>query len=191
MSVKRKKEDNHKFPKTLYKLEHLSMFLFLSFLFWLILSYDSKQERAVMSDAAEILKSVQIGLNVVIFLLNTDRGLRATELCNECVILLQNLDSGSHLDISDVLFNAYYAISSYTDAGRHATKLLDTLNHAWRLNIELGDKYKAQSRFGEAKKLFNGALTIMKTIGHKRKEALAHVRLGNVCTSLSKYHKAK
>ena len=127
-----------------------------------------------MSDAAEILKSVQIGLNVVIFLLNTDRGLRATELCNECVILLQNLDSGSHLDISDVLFNAYYAISGYTDAERHATKLLDILNHAWRLNIELGDKYEAQSRFGEAMKLFKGALTIMKTIGHKRKEALAH-----------------
>ena len=56
-----------------------------------------------MTNAAEILKSVQIGLNVVIFLLNTDRGLQATELCNECVILLQNLDSGSHLDISDVL----------------------------------------------------------------------------------------
>ena len=64
-----------------------------------------------MSDAAEILKSVKMGLNVVIFLLNTDRGLQATELCNECVILLQNLDSGGHLDISDILFNAYYAIS--------------------------------------------------------------------------------
>ena len=63
-----------------------------------------------MSEAAEILKSVQIGLNVVIFLLNTDRGLQATELCNECVILLQNLGSGSHLNISDELFNAYYAI---------------------------------------------------------------------------------
>ena len=119
-------------------------YFFLSFLFLLILSYDNKQERAVMSDAAEILKSVQIGLNVVIFLLNTDRGLRATELCNECVILLQNLNSGSHLDISDVLFNAYYAISGYTDAERHATKLLDTFNHAWRLIIELGDKYSTK-----------------------------------------------
>ena len=91
---------------------------FLSFLFLLILSHDNKQERAVMSDAAKILKSVQIGLNVVIFLLNTNRGLQATELFNEC-----------HL-ISDVLFNAYYAISGYTDAKGHATKLLDTFNHA-------------------------------------------------------------
>ena len=130
ISVKRKKEDNHKFPKTLYKLQNLSVFLFLSFPFLLILSYDNKQERAVMSDAAEILKSVKMGLNVVIFLLNTDRGLQATELCNECVILLQNLDSGGHLNISDVLFNAYYAISGYADAERHATKLLDTFHHA-------------------------------------------------------------
>ncbi|RMX41125.1 hypothetical protein pdam_00003278, partial [Pocillopora damicornis] len=90
----------------------------------------NKQKRAVMSEAAEILKSVQIGLNVVIFLLNTDRGLQATELCNECVILLQNLGSGSHLNISDELFNAYYAISGYTDAERHAVKLLKTFQHA-------------------------------------------------------------
>ena len=33
ISVKRKKEDNQKFPKTLYKLEHLSVILILSFLF--------------------------------------------------------------------------------------------------------------------------------------------------------------
>ncbi|XP_066015313.1 tetratricopeptide repeat protein 28-like [Pocillopora verrucosa] len=144
-----------------------------------------------MSDAAEILKSVQIGLNVVIFLLNTDRGLQAIELCKECVILLQNLDSGSHLDICDVLFNTYYAISGYTDAGRHATKLLDTFNHAWSLIMEVGDIYISQSRFIEAKQLFKCALTIMKTIGHKREEALAHGRLGSVSASLSKYQKAK
>ncbi|RMX55895.1 hypothetical protein pdam_00006238 [Pocillopora damicornis] len=132
-----------------------------SFPFLLILSYDNKQERAVMSDAAEILKSIKMGINVVIFLLNTDRGQQPTELCNECVILLQNLDSGSHLDISD------------------------------RLNIKLGDKYKAQSRFVEAKQLFKCALTIVKTIGQKREEALVHGRLGNVCAKLSKYQKAK
>ena len=144
-----------------------------------------------MSDAAEILNSVQIGLNVVIFLLNTDRGLQATALCNECIILLQNLVSGGHLSISDVLFNAYHPISGYTDAERYVTTLLDTFHHAGRLTIILGDKYEAQSRFVEAKQLFQGALTIMKTIGHKRQEAMAHVRLGNVCSSLSEYQKAK
>ena len=144
-----------------------------------------------MSDAAEILKSVQIGLNVVIFLLNTDRGLQATELCNECVILLQNLYSGSHLDISDVLFNAYYAISGYTEAERHTNKILGTFIHAGMLTIELGDKYVTQSRFPEAKQLYKGALNIWKTIGHKREEAAVHLRLGCVCAKLSEYQKAK
>ncbi|CAH3130031.1 unnamed protein product [Pocillopora meandrina] len=144
-----------------------------------------------MSDAAQILKSVQIGLNVVIFLLNTDRGLQATELCNECVILLQNLDSGGHLDISDVLFNAYYAISGYRDAERRAMKLLDTFNHAWELIYYLGVIYQAQSRFVEAKQLFKAALTIMKTIGHKIKQVPAYVGLVFVCTSLREYQKAK
>ena len=144
-----------------------------------------------MSDAAEILKSVQIGLNVVIFLLNTDRGLQATELCNECVILLQNLDSGSHLDISDVLFNAYYAISGYTDAERHTNKILGTFIHAGILTRELGEKYVVQSRFPEAKQLYKGALNIWKTIGHKREEVAVHLRLGCVCAKLREYQKAK
>ena len=144
-----------------------------------------------MSDAAEILKSVQIGLNVVIFLLNTDRGLQATELCNECVILLQNLYSGSHLDISHVLFNAYYAISGYTDAERHATKLLNTLNHAGILTRKLGARCQVQSRFVEAKQLYKCALNVWKTVGHKREEAATHGGLGYVCTILSEYKKAK
>ena len=144
-----------------------------------------------MSDAAEILQSVQIGLNVVIFLLNTDRGPQATELCNECAILLQNLDCGSHLDISDAISNAYYVISGNTNAERYAKTLLYTLHHAGRLTIQLGDKYEAQHRFVEAKQLYNSAVIIMQTIGHKREEAMAHEGLGTVCISLSEMQKAK
>ena len=136
-----------------------------------------------MSDAAEILQSVQIGLNVVIFLLNTDRGPQATKLCNECSILLQNLDCGSHLVTT--------AISGNTNAERYAKKLLYTLHHAGRLTIQLGDKYKAQRRFVEAKQLFHSALIIIQTIGLKKEEAMAHERLGTVCMSLCEMQKAK
>ena len=144
-----------------------------------------------MSDAAEILQSVQIGLNVVIFLLNTDRGPQETELCVECAVLLQNLDRGSHLDISDVISNAYYGISGNTNAERYTKKLLYTFHHAGRLTIQLGDKYKAQRRFVEAKKLFNGALIIMHKLGYKREEAVAHQRIGTVCMNLKEMQKAK
>ena len=100
-----------------------------------------------MSDASKIRKSVQIGLDVVIFLLNTNRGLHATELCSECVILLQNLGSGGLLDICDVIFDAYYAMSGHTIIKKYAVKLFDTLNQAGILTLQLGDKYEAQNRF--------------------------------------------
>nr|XP_058941163.1 tetratricopeptide repeat protein 28-like [Pocillopora verrucosa] len=146
-----------------------------------------------MNNAAEILKSVQIGLDVAIFLLNTDRGLQATELCNECLFLLHKLDSGINLDhdISDVLFNVFYATSGYTNATRYTTKLIDKFVLAGELTIQLGDKYKAKCWFAEAKQLCKSALTIMKTIGHRREEAVAYARLGSLCLILSEYLKAK
>ena len=145
-----------------------------------------------MSDASEILKSVHIGLDVTIFLLNTDRGPQATKLCNECAILLQNLDSCIHLDISDALFNAYYAISACIKcAERNAKKLLYKFHLAGRLTIQLGDKYKAQRRFVEAKQLFKSVLTIRQMICCKSRELVAHDRLGNVCFSLREMQKAK
>ena len=49
-----------------------------------------------MNNAAEIRKSLQIGLNVATFLLNTDRDLQATHLLGECAILLQILGNVFH-----------------------------------------------------------------------------------------------
>ncbi|XP_066016074.1 tetratricopeptide repeat protein 28-like [Pocillopora verrucosa] len=146
-----------------------------------------------MSNAAEILKSVQIGLDVAIFLLNTDRGLQATELCNECLFLLHKLASVINLDhdISDVLFNVFYATSGYTNATRYTKKLIDKFFLAGELTIQLGDKYKSKCWFAEAKQLCKSALTIMKAIGHRREEVVAYERLGSLCIILSEYLKAK
>ena len=187
----RKKEGNNLLPKIAQGLHNNQFFTFFKFYFSLIFYHENKQERLVMSDAAEILQSVQIGLNVFIFLLNTDRGPQATELCVECAVLLQNLDRDSHLDISDVISNAYYGISGNTNAERYTRELLYTFHHAGRLTIQLGDKYKALRRFVEAKQLFNSALIIMQTLGYKREEAVAHQRIGTVCMSLKEMQKAK
>ncbi|XP_066016582.1 tetratricopeptide repeat protein 28-like [Pocillopora verrucosa] len=146
-----------------------------------------------MTNAAEILKSVQIGLDVAIFFLNTDRGLQATELCNECLFLLHKIDSGIDLDhdISDILFNVYYATSGYTNAARYTTKLIDKFFVAGGLTIQLGDKYKAKCWFSEAKQLCKSALTIFKAIGRRREEAVVYARHGSLCWILSEYQKAK
>ena len=144
-----------------------------------------------MNHEAEILKSVQIGLDVCIFLLNTDRGLQATELCNECTTLLQNLGTGIQLDISHAIFNAYFAISGYANAERYTNKLLETLLNVGILTTRLGDKYEAQNRFVEGKQLFKSALAIWKTTGRKKGEAEVHERLGNVGYYLCEMQKAK
>ena len=146
-----------------------------------------------MNNAAEILKSVQIALDVAIFLLNTDRGLQATELCNECLFLLHKLDSGIDLDhdIADVLFNVFYATSGYTNAARYTRKLIDKFFLAGELTIQLVDKYEAKCWFAEAKQLCKSVLTIMKAIGHRREEVVAYARLGSLCFILCEYLKAK
>ena len=86
-----------------------------------------------MNNIEEILKAIWIGLVVDLFLLKTCRGLQATELCNECLILLNNLalvveyqsTKSFYRDINKIIFNAYYAISGYTHAKIYARKLLD------------------------------------------------------------------
>ena len=134
----------------------------------------------------EILEKIKIGINVVIFLLRTDRGIQASEVCGECLILLNNLNCGiDDLDVNEVIFNAYYAISGYTNAARYTSRLIGMFHNAGILMIELGKKYREKSRFAEAKKLFERAVAIMKTIGYKRKEAVANGYLGKLCFCVS------
>ena len=86
------------------------------------------QEAAAMNNIAEIIENIQIGLGVAIFLLNTGRGLPATELCNECLILLNNITLGIenqstksfYSDTYELIFNAYYVIYGYPNTERYA-----------------------------------------------------------------------
>ena len=159
-----------------------------------------KHEAAVMNNIVEIIENIQIGLGVAIFLLNTGRGLQSTALCNECLILLNNIKLGiqvedqfneSFHDIFELLFNTYYIISGYTNAERYTTKLLDMFRNAGILTRKLGDKYDRQCRYVEAKDLYESAVNIMKTISHKGEEAVAYRNLGAMLYSLGQYQKAK
>ena len=152
-----------------------------------------------MNNIEEILITIWISLLVAIFLFNTGRGLKATELCNECLILLNNLTLGVedqfkeffYRDIYEVIFNAFYVITGFTNAERYARKLLDMFHYAGILTIKLGEKHQTQSRFLEAKTLYENAANIMETIRHRREESVAYGNLGNVFHSLGEYQKAK
>ena len=145
-----------------------------------------------MNNAREILEKISIGLDVATYLLKTDRGIPASDFCDECVILLNNLDVDiKGLDVSQVIFNVYYAISGYTNALRYTNKLIGILCNAGKSMMELGDKYERTNRFAEAKKLFESVLAINKTIGLRSEEATTYSRIGHVFHSLGEHQKAK
>ena len=82
-----------------------------------------------MNNAEEILKSIQIGLNVAIFLRNTDRGLRATDLFSECAILLQ------------ILGNEFHSLGEYQKAKEYHEKALVIAK-------EIGDRDEKEQHTG-------------------------------------------
>ena len=157
------------------------------------------QKVAVMNNIADIIENIQIGLGVAIFLLNTGRGLPATELCNECLILLNNIPLGIedqfnksfYSDIYDLIFNTYYVIYGYPNAAIYARNLIDMFHDAGILITLLGLKYQRQSRYVEAKELYESAVNIIKTLSHKNEEAVLNGMLGAVFRSLGEYQKAK
>ena len=145
-----------------------------------------------MNNTRETLEKIKIGLDVATYLLKTDRGIQASDLCDECVILLNNLDFGINgLDVSEVIFNAYYAISGYTNAISYTIKPIDIFYNAGISMKELGDKYLRRGRFAETKKLFESVVAISKTIGFKSGEAITYGSLGCVFELLGEYNKAK
>ena len=183
-------ETTHIFCKLMFSLICFVFSLLVLFCYFFMSGAipSDKQEAAIMNNIVEIIENIQIGLGVAMFLLNTGRGLQSTALCNECLILLNNIKLGMedqfnkslYHDIYELLFNTYYTI-----------KLLVMFHNAGILATKLGDKYERQCRYVEAKDLYESAVNIMKTISQKRGEAVAYAHLGCVFVSLGEYQKAK
>ena len=158
-----------------------------------------------MDDIKDIKKAIRVGLFVAVFLEKTERYLQAIELCKECLILLDNSALAIEEQFSKLcyrriivaMFNAYLSMSDYTNAERHARKLLPMLRDSGdkrqegKLSLQLAEIYHAQSRFVEAKKLYECAIKNMKATGDIEKEGTAHGNLAVVLTSLGEYQKAK
>ena len=158
-----------------------------------------------MDNIKDIKATIRVGLVVAAFLQNTERYLQASELCKECLILLSNIALGTedqftklfYRNIYVVMFNAHFSISDYTNAERHARKLLPIFRDSGdkgqegTLSLRLAEIYYRQSRLLDARELFECAIKLMKAIGERREEAMAYGNLGTLLTSLGEYHKAK
>ncbi|XP_078353934.1 uncharacterized protein LOC144638609 [Oculina patagonica] len=159
-----------------------------------------------MNNTGEVLQAIYIGLTVAYFLLNTRRGLKAIELCKECLFLLKNkagikdydeIGKFFHTLIYFTMAQAYIDINDYTNAIKNGEKSLHIFREWGEKTFEcqisklLAVMYFIQSKHLEAKELFAKALLISMEIGDKNGEALCYESLGVVFKSDGEYEKAK
>ena len=145
--------------------------------------------------AEAMITSINIALLVALFLLNSDHIQKAIEICNECLILLNNSDQNSKdqfdsvllqfdSDIYTVLYSAYRHISDDVNAARYGRKLHVFSSKYGILYYKLGENLKAKEYIARA-------LIKSTQIGDKSGEASYYVNLGAVFKSLAEYDKAK
>ena len=152
-----------------------------------------------MDNTDEIMRTVLIGSLVASFLVNTSRVLVAIELCQECLILLNNTGQEKvvYACIYLVMSNAYCLLNDHRRGIECTRKLLDFLRglglraEEGMANSLLGKFYQLQSKYKEAKGLYEKSLNITIETGDRKEEALCYRNLGNVYQSLTEYRKAE
>ena len=150
----------------------------------------------------EITHAMYIGVVVATFLYMTGRARKAIELCKEELCNLESLEKEKQFAkflyeaIYKVLFAAYHHIRDYTNAIAYGRKLLAIKRECRKtvqegmLCISLATICKDQTKFVEAKELYERAIRIMNKTGNKEYEACACVELGTMLHSLSEFQKS-
>ena len=149
-----------------------------------------------------------IALLVALFLLNSNRIQKATEIWNECLILLDNTDQNTkhqftsrpflmiYRAIYNALFGAYRSISDYISAERYGRKLLALYSENGDLvkegdvSMALAEILESQNRITDAKQLYEKAVNRKRQTGEKSGEASACTRFGIMCHKLGENLKA-
>ena len=158
-----------------------------------------------MNSIEEITQAIFVALVVATFLLNTGRALKAIELCDECLLLIniKALTKGKQLDnviyrgIYKTLFNAYRRIRDNSNAMTYGRKLLAFYRecgktfHEGKLSNTLAHMYYSQNMYDEARELCERVITVMRETGDREGEGIAYGNLGTVFQSLGEYTKAK
>ena len=158
-----------------------------------------------MDSKAEVEKTIKIAYAVALFLGNTKRYLKAIELCNECLVVLNNVTHSKedhftkslYLRIFMLMFRVYFDINDHTRSERCA-EIAISLSHDTGnamiegfFSISLAKMYFDQRRLEESEKFGERASRILKVIGRREMEAHTCTCLGHVSQMQRKYQKAK
>ena len=158
-----------------------------------------------MNNVDEVIQVISIGLVVAGFLLNTNRFLKAIELCKECLFILKDTAGLNDKKISKSLYKSIYftmwkacsIINDNTNAIRYVEKLLQIHRESGErleecnLSINLAGMFVSQGKYAQAKDISEKALLISREIGHRKAEACFYENLGYVYESVGEYGKAR
>ena len=160
-----------------------------------------------MENIAELLQIIPVGIvtvHVANFLLNTNRVLKAIELCKECLTLLKSkaLEMQSefvrsiYIRIYLIMFVGYIFTIDHKSGIKCGEELL-VLIHGYGMRAlegfikqRVAGFHCVQGQYHKAKELNEKALEIMIETGNREGEALCYGKLGTVSQSLGSYLKA-
>ena len=144
---------------------------------------------------------MNVGFAVVTFLVNTNRGLQAMMLGEECLNFIKSDELKSKsgfrftMKINTLMCLAAFMASNYTSAERYAKELMyhatgDTTVEGM-ITYMLGVIYQRQNEFEKAEQYYQKAVDMTKCTADKETEERCYLALGNLYYSRWEYLKAK
>ena len=158
-----------------------------------------------MDNISAILQIIHIGAVVATFLFNNKRIIKAVDIFNECLVLLNGkaLETSKELTtplviyVYDKLFDGYTLIKDHTRAVECGKKLHVTLHNSGRkeeegmILLKIANIYYQISKYKEAIQFYEKALGIMIEAGNNRGVGICYGNLGTVFKSVGQYTKAE
>ena len=158
-----------------------------------------------MDNISEILQTIHIGAVVATFLFNNGRIIKAVDIFNECLVLLngkaletiKELTTPLVIYVYDKLFHGYTLIYDHTAAVECGKKLHVTLHNIGQkekegmILLKIAKIYHQISKYKEAIQFYEKALGIMIQAGNNRGVGICYGNLGIVFQSVGQYTKAE
>ena len=158
-----------------------------------------------MDNISEILQIIHIGAVVATFLFNNGRIIKAVDIFNECLVLLngkalktiKELTTPLVIYVHDKLFDGYTLIKDHTRAVECGKKLHVTLHNSGRreeegvILLKIANIYYQICKYKEAKQFYEKALGIMIQARNNRGVGICYGNLETVFQSVGQYTKAE
>ena len=158
-----------------------------------------------MDNISEILQTIHISALVATFIFNTGRILKAVDILNECLVLLngkaletiKELTTPLVIYVNRKLLHVCTLMNDHTRAIECGKNLYVTLHNSGQkeeegmILLKLADNYYQRCKYEEAKQCCEKALGILIETGNNHGVGICYGNLGSVFKSVGQYTKAE